>query len=481
MVKSFITNRPAINMTAVGFGQAGSRIVDVLAKYQTSEGVQTYNCLALNSNSGDLKELKYIAPENRVSLDLGGLGKNPEKAMKILNNDSKVQALMKNFISKKLRPNDDLVLFFAGLGGGTGTSTIVKAIADFHDHYNKPKIRQVLEAMIEKVGVDAYKANESEFHRRALQIAEEKFIKIGVVACLPLRNDGPDVLRQVNTFAQEIWSLANDQAKGIAFVMFPDNQYFYDNFKKRPQTNEGNIDNYRDFANKQIAETIHEINVAANKGGTSIVLDSQDLKRAWTEHKGCLVMSKCELHVDAVKDAVAIADMFKSTFKKSNLHEPLELVRTVDGGQEVAKVHHVGLLAAIDTKKDYGNGAFIERAVEELHEMLPITGTVFNGYISEKNDDLVTVYSFYKADALPARLEKGLVEEYEEYMKRNQSIKFGSANIESINSSDSETDKLSLADIGLDDLFNEEKPVKEKASKDDIAAALKDFDFNFPE
>lgn len=182
-MKSFITNKPAVEMTMVGFGQAGSRIVDVFAKYQTAEGEQAYNCLALNSNDGDLKELKFIDPANRISLDLGGLGKNPERAMKILVNDENVQSKMYNFISKKLRVQDDLVLFVAGLGGGTGTSTIVKAIEDFHDIHNKPKIKAVIEAMIDKFGIDAYKENETEFNKRAFKIAEEQFIKVGVIAC----------------------------------------------------------------------------------------------------------------------------------------------------------------------------------------------------------------------------------------------------------------------------------------------------------
>ena len=41
--------------------------------------------------------------------------------------------------------NDELVLFFAGLGGGTGTSTIVKAIEEFYDYNNKPLIQQEFE------------------------------------------------------------------------------------------------------------------------------------------------------------------------------------------------------------------------------------------------------------------------------------------------------------------------------------------------
>lgn len=477
MTKTFITNQPAINMTLVAFGQAGSRIVDILAKYQTDAGEQTYNCLALNSNDGDLKALKYIDPNNRVSLNLGGLGKNPEKAAKILNSNEKVQATMQNFIAKKLRPKDDLVLFFAGLGGGTGTSTIVKAIEDFHETYNKPKIKQVLEAMIAKFGLEKYKENQVEFNKRALKIAEEQFIKVGVVACLPLRTDGPDVLRQVNNFAQKIWELANDQTKGVAFVMFPDNQHFYDKFKALPQQVKENIDNYRDYANQQIAETIHEINTAASVGGTSIVLDSQDLKRAWTEHRGCLVLSKHELPVDKVKNSHDIAEMFKKTLVEGNLHAPVQLVRD----DVVTKVHHVGLFAVIDSKGDYGNGAFIEAATENLHATLPINGTVFSGYISDKNDGMVTAYSFYKADALPERLEKGLVEEYNEFIERNKQVNFASTSIESIEGEkDNGPDDLSLDDLGLGDLFNEKQPAaKEKATKDDLAAALNDFDFTF--
>ena len=103
-----------------------------------------YNCLALNSNDGDLKGLKYIPVDNRVSLNLGGLGKNPQKAMKILEENEEVSDKLKNFIQKEVRVVDDLVLFCAGLGGGTGTSTIIKAIEEFYEFNTKPLINQEL-------------------------------------------------------------------------------------------------------------------------------------------------------------------------------------------------------------------------------------------------------------------------------------------------------------------------------------------------
>lgn len=475
MTKSFITNIPALNITAVGFGQAGSRIVDVFAKYTTAASEQAYNCLALNSNDGDLKELRFIDPDNRISLNLGGLGKNPEKAIKILDHDEKVQATMHNFIDKKLRVNDDLVIFVAGLGGGTGTSTIVKAIEDFHDMHNKPKIKQVLEAMIAKFGMDAYKDNQVEFNKKALKIAEGNFIKLGVIACLPLRNDGPDVLRQVNKFATKIWELANDVTKSISFVMFPDNQFFYDTFKSLPQIKKEQFDNYRDYANYEIASTFHEVNTATTQGGTSVVMDSQDLKRALTEHKGCLVLSKQELASSQIDSSADVTKLFKKAIESSNMHEPVQLT----DGDTVAKVHHVGLLAALDSKKDFGNGGFIESATEHLHEMLPINGTVFSGYVQEKNEGMVTAYSFYKADVLPGRLAKGLVEEYNEFIERNKKVNFASTKIESIESVNDNDFDISLVDLGLEDLFSEKEQVKEKETKEDLAAALNNFDFTF--
>ncbi len=78
------------------------------------------------------------------------------------------------------------------------------------------------------------KANQAKFARIAFENAIERkdFIKMGIVVTLPVRADGPDVLRQVNKFSQEIWKLANDKSKGVAFVVFADNQHFYDEFKE---------------------------------------------------------------------------------------------------------------------------------------------------------------------------------------------------------------------------------------------------------
>lgn len=473
MVKSFTLNQPAVKFTVVGFGQAGSRIADQLARLKDTDGKQIYNCLALNSNDGDLKDLKYIPSENRISLGLGGLGKNPEKAMRILEEQEEVKEKMKKFISDKIRPEDDTVLFIAGLGGGTGTSTIVKAISEFHDYHNKPLMKQELQKILSTAeGKKRFNEDRLAVMNEALTLAEEKFKKIVVIATLPLRSDGTDVLRQVNSFAQEIWKYANDPTKGIAHVTFPDNELFYQEFKKIPKGSIPGIQNYRDYANREIINIIHELNTGATEGNTSIVLDSHDLKRIWFEHHGSLIYSKVEVPASTVKNEDDIVELFDKAFEECALHGPVKLVNKTDNEKTtVKKLYHVGLFAVVDNKNKYGKGAFIETAKEKFIEthIISDSSTVFTGFIENPNDGKITVYVFYKAEALPERLEKGLVKEYEEYMEKFSTIQFEETKIESIKVNKNNHLDLDLADFGFDMELDELTKEPQENSSDELS------------
>jgi hypothetical protein len=478
MARSFIKNKPAINITMVGFGNAGSRMADEFAAYKSTDGSMLYNCLALNSNDGDLQALKNIPETSRVSLNLGGLGKNPQKAMQILEDNQDAKEKLKSFIHTKVRPSDDLVLFFAGLGGGTGTATIVKSISEFYEYNNKPLIKEELIKIQKSVSQDDFLTNRKTYIKQAFKAAEARFIKIGVIVTLPLRTDGPDVLYQVNEFSQEIWKAAKDASKGIAFVIFGDNQHFKDEFDKLPANERGTIDNYRDYGNKQIAEIFHELNTATTGGGTSVLLDSQDFRRAIMEQRGSLVLSKVEAPMDQSTNADDITNLFKKSFKQSNLHQPIALTEEEDGSIVSKKVHHVGLLAILDEKKDVGNGGFLEDAQTYLHDVLPVNGTVFSGYLKEKNDYKASIYTFYKVDGLPARLEQGLVNEYNEYMEKNRKRIYKDTTLQSIKRDDEDDFEL---DLDLSDFGMGISPSDSSNSKDLVAPSLDDLldDINF--
>ncbi|WP_374717733.1 cell division protein FtsZ [Neobacillus sp.] len=466
MAKTFVKNQPAINVTMVGFGQAGTRIVDRFAEIKKEDGKPVYNCLALNSNDGDLSGLKHISANNRVSLELGGLGKNPEEAINILEKNDKAKDKLKRFIQERIRPTDDLVMFFAGLGGGTGTSTIVKAIDEFYEYTNKPLIQAELNKLKEEIPLSEFKANPKKVLMEAAKRARKNFIKIGVVVTIPTRADGPDALRQVNNFAQKIWETAKNPNKGIAFVIFADNQKFYDEFKQLAENEREGIDNYRDYANKKIVEIFHELNTATTGGGTSVTFDSADFRRIILEHTGSLVINKISKPSNMIKNGHDVKEMLIESVESSSLHQPIQLVD--EETSTVAKVHHIGLLGVLDQSNKIGS-SFIDEAREEVIEKLPLNGTVFTGYLEEKNDYSVSVYTFYKVEALPERLAKGLVKEYEEFMARKNSISFKSAGIEKIEINDEEDEfDLDLSEFGLDSLTDENNTQKQDDEEDDF-------------
>lgn len=453
MAKSFTKNSPAINMTMVGFGQAGTRMADEFAKFKKEDGQSVYNCLALNSNDGDLDGLVHIPPANRVSLELGGLGKNPEVAISILEENTVAKEKLKVFIQERIRPDDELVLFFAGLGGGTGTSTIVKAIEEFYDYNNKPLIQQELVKIRQEVDPKDFKTNIKKYAREAVRRAEKKFVKIGVIVTLPLRADGPDALRQVNKFAERIWETAKNPSKGIAFVIFADNQHFYDEFKELPENNKKEIDNFRDYGNIKIAEAIHELNTATTGGGTSVTFDSADFRRIILENTGSLVINKLTKTSKNIKNGSDVKDLFLKAIKGSVLHQPIQLI---DSEGNVSKVHHLGLLAVLDQSNPIGS-SFIDDARVEIANALPLQGTVFTGYLEEKNDYSVSTYTFFKTEALPERLAVGLEMEYNEFMKKQSNVNYAKAAISSIAASEEDDFDIDLNDLGIDLGLDEEK------------------------
>lgn len=479
MAKSFIKNKPAINMTMVGFGQAGTRMADTFAKIKDENGKSVYNCLALNSNDGDLKGLKHIPSGNQVSLNLGGLGKNPQKAIQVLEENEAAKNQLKSFITERVRPTDDLVLFFAGLGGGTGTSTIVKAIEEFYEFNNKPMIKEELTKIQKETDPAEFKANIKKYMKLAIKRAEAKFVKIGVVVTLPLRADGPDTLRQVNDFSQRIWKIANDKTKGIAFVLFADNQYFYDEFKKLPENQKEN-ENFRDFGNKMIAELIHELNTATTGGGTSVTFDSEDFRRVILEGNGCLVVNRVSKPIRDINNGHDVQAMFLDAMKSSSLHEPIELTKKAeDGSIYLSKVHHIGLMAVLDESKSLGS-SFIDDARISIIEddAFSITGTVFSGYLEEKNNHQASVYTFFKTDGLPKRLSAGLVEEFQEFQDRQRAVKFEASTIQTIDINDDDDDDfdLDLAEFGLEEVAAAEEENKDEDDGEDIN--IDDLDFS---
>jgi tubulin-like protein CetZ len=451
-------SEPALNISFVGFGQGGCRIVDVFASFKTADGQPYYKTYGLNSNKNDFMELKNIPQDNLVSLDLNGFGKDPSEAIDIINLHEESQRKIDNFVERFHNKNDDLIVFCATLGGGTGTSTIVKTLETYIKKYVEPEIELVLQSILKKqnITLEQFKQlpeNKQKLARvKAANLAYklDRITKVGIIATLPVRGDGPNTLSQVNKFTDYLWTLAKNPLKGIAFICFPDNQKFFDEWSKNkdvlPQKN------YRDYANVQIAEVFHELNLATNMGGTDVTFDPKDFRKVLLEGEGCLNINRTTVSSSKVNSSRDMYELLSETFQGSLLHDPIVLQELDKESQTLIhqKVFNVGLLTVTNDELKDISSSYLDEVKDTLSTNLYLNGSIFTGHVNvSKTSYQAIAYTFYKTHGLPARLSKGLVEELNEYRKRKGSVVFKTDSIEKAMDEEIDLDFDDIQEVSL--------------------------------
>lgn len=444
-------SQPALKTTFVGFGQGGCRIVDVFASYKSANGLPYYSTFGLNSTRNDFMELKHIPENNLLSLDLNGFGKDPIEAIDILGmHDASIQKI-NQFVDDIYNEEQDLIVFCTTLGGGTGTSTIVKTLEAYIAKHITPKVEEMLQRMLQHKNISMEQFEQFPKEKQLMARAEVlekgykigKIKKIGIIAALPVRSDGPNTLKQVNQFAEHLWKLVKNPLKGIAFITFPDNQKFYDDWTK--YKDKVSQKNYRDYANIQTAEVFHELNLGTNMGGTDVTFDPKDFRKVMLEGVGCLNLNRMALNVSQITSSKDMYELLKETFDGSLLHDPIRLQTKDEETGEIThqKVFNVGLLAVTNNDlKDIGS-AFLDEVKEYISNEIFINGSIFTGNVKLNRTSYQTVaYAFYKTHGLPERLSTGLVSELEKYRQQKVKITYKS---DAIKKADSFTEKQDLS------------------------------------
>lgn len=428
----FINEQPALNMTFVGFGQGGCRIVDVFASFKRLDETPYYRTFGLNSNRNDFMELKNIPQNNRISLDLNGFGKDPSEAIDLLKFHEPSILKFEQLVENIQDDSNDVVVFVAGLGGGTGTSTIVKALETYIEKHVTPAIDNVLNKMLQTPEnrmkfdkLDNKHPEKLKYQLKALNTAYRLnlFKKIGIIVTLPVRADGPNTLRQVNKFTNYLWEKALNPLNGVAFLSFPDNQKFYDDYMS--QRDGLKAKNYRDYANIQIAEVFHELNLATNMGGTDVTFDPKDFRKVILEGDGCLNINRLEKNDKSITGERDMYELLSESFKGSLLHAPIVLQEMQDEEVVHQKVHNVGLLSVTNKELAGISSSYLDEVKDTLAGSLLLNGSVFTGHVNlDRTNYKAYAFTFYKTHGLPERLSKGLVEELEEYNQRKGAVKF---------------------------------------------------------
>lgn len=485
--RAYFKNTPLLNTKIGVFGQGGGRIGDVFASYTKDSKERSYKVLALNSNDADFSVLQHIDSENRVSLGLGGLGKNPERALRMFSRDPKLSNEIDNFVLRLHESDgekDDLILLIATLGGGTGTSTLLAAIDANKRLINDKLFNEEKEKMIEEVGMAEMTANPEYYMQEILENTEMRMTKIGVIAVTPPGHEGADVLRQSYNFISKLWKASSNPRYGIAFIHCPDNDYFFKKFNDLGTNIQKAYKSVHDWSNKQIADTLHGILTACGQEGSEVILDKADLKRLFTEGMGALTFSKSEMEVTPETTNADIVDQFKKLMGTNILQEDLPLKEEGANGVEIGrKFSNLGVVSVVDNcAKNVIGDTVAANILNALTKDVNVVGAAINGFTKTPNQFKSTAYVVYKFTSLPPHIQR-LIDKHNQVVDAESEVEGIKAQVGVVSKQIDYNQNVGFDFLGDDDGglldFGKRKPAPKATKPNEDTQSVEDIERNF--
>ncbi|MFC0273768.1 plasmid replication protein [Metabacillus herbersteinensis] len=201
----------------LGLGMGGCSIAAECANVKTNvkNGHFPYNGLLINTNNMDFEKINIINP-NIEKLQIGngkGAGRDLEAGEKAFTEEKEkvTGAIKKQFMDR------DFIWIVAGLGGGTGTGSVIEAIKLLHSNGFKKRF--------------------------------------GLILTLPRNKEGSTVISNALERLQRI----SKAMAGLGSIILVDNQKLYDKFiKENPNST---LADYLTYSNNFVSATLHELNV----------------------------------------------------------------------------------------------------------------------------------------------------------------------------------------------------------------------------
>jgi cell division GTPase FtsZ len=233
----------------LGLGMGGCAIAaecaDVKTKIENNH--YPYSALLINTNKMDFEKITYS--NSAIKKVYIGDGKGAARDIQIgeqafiKHKDEIISEVKKHFQDR------DFIWIVAGLGGGTGTGSIIEAIKVLHQNGYKNRF--------------------------------------GLILTLPRNKEGSTVLSNALERLQTIAKIM----QGMGSIILVDNQKLYDEFiKRKPHSS---LSEYISFSNKYVANTLHELNVitASFKPYGDTHFDSSEFEKL-IKTPGILTLSK---------------------------------------------------------------------------------------------------------------------------------------------------------------------------------------------
>lgn len=382
--KSIIKNTDiafSLRFGFLGLGMGGSSIAAACAEISTNitNDRFPYTSLLVNTNTVDLDKIEARNP-NTKKLVIGsgkGAGRNIQLGEEMFkaSSDEIVSELKKQF------GNTDFVWIVAGLGGGTGTGSVIEAI------------RLLMT---------------SGFNKR-----------FGLILTLPRVNEGQTVL---NNALQRL-QMINKAMSGLGSIILVDNQKLYDYFSKsKPNVS---VAEYLQFSNRFVAETLHELNVVTSsfKPVGENHFDSSEFEN--------LIKTPGVLHFARFTSKAHEIDAAQSLSHIGRLKEQIEN-GVLSDGYNLTKSSRlaVSILANQVTANRLYNFEFANAIENEINDIAPLANEkpIAQYVYQSKEANEVYFYAVFAGLQLPKRVGE-LVQENVRLTKLQQSSQEDSEDI----------------------------------------------------
>lgn len=394
----------SLNFGFLGLGMGGNSIAAACAEVSTNiqNKKYPYSAILVNTNQIDLDKIEVDNPKTSKLLIGSGKGAGRDIALgerMYVENSEKVSEKVKEQFK-----DADFLWIVAGLGGGTGTGSIIEAIRT---------------------------AMTSGFAKR-----------FGLILTLPRKNEGATVLGNALQRLQQI----NKAMSGLGSIILVDNQKLFDYFTET-KSDATLLSEYLTFANKFVAETLHELNVvtASYKPTAENHFDSSEFENL-IKTPGVLHFAKFSKTTSDIAASTS-ADQV-STFS-NNIVEGI-----LSDGYDLTKTSRlaVSILANESSSDRLFNFAFATAIETEINQLAPFANEKPIAYYNYKYQNVKDVY-FYAVFA-GLQLPSGVTDLVKETMRLKESQQQNSSPSEDIFAGLSiENKNETPSEQSFDDLF----------------------------
>ncbi|MGG0939200.1 tubulin-like doman-containing protein [Brevibacillus centrosporus] len=384
-LEPFLTQRKAttgVKYGFIGLGQGGGKIADTFAGIRNPHTNEPcYPVLCINTNMGDIDNLKNVDKNNRIALKgkefEKGAGMDPAKGRLAV--EANGEAVFEGI--QRVLKDAEVIVVVASLGGGTGTGSLNMVIDVCADYVKKPVLAIVT---LPNTHVDE--------NVNAFEALKELTPKLA-----EYRKD-PDT---------------DDEYRVLENLIILDNKKIIEEHLEALDKGDEEVKNisWDRYSNYKVASVLHEWNVTTTLESDK-TLDAEDYKNKLLFTGGVSTFAKKKINIqdNDLKSESDLINEIVSTYRGRNV--------LANGFDYKNDAKAFGLHIVMPKQKEQMlNTNTLEKIIKRIQEELPGVPVYYGK--SSWDSKHVLVYTHLSLNGLPERAKK-LKQESEELLRQQR-------------------------------------------------------------